>query len=109
MSASYFHKKAIYSVTILFLCCGILLTAGAQSYSLFTPPDLSKELQQDFIYLLSQSTRENWQITTDDKKVKKGIVLKIANRPEFTTKESFHLQTDGNKILIISSASILHN
>lgn len=105
MSASYFHKKTIYSVTILFLCCGILLTAGAQSYSLFTPPDLSKELQQDFIYLLSQSTRENWQITTDDKKVKKGIVLKIANRPEFTTKESFHLQTDGNKILIISSAS----
>ena len=87
----------------LLILLGQEIQAQSASFTLSVPKVFPGEVTTDIIRLMTTSTQEKWQIVATENEVRTGIILKIVNNSSFTTKESFHLQTDGNKILIISS------
>jgi hypothetical protein len=77
----------------------------ASSFSIYAPVDFPKEILSDYINLLNNATSKQWQAASQEKEVNSGIILKIATDPSFKTKESFHLQSNGKTLLLISSSS----
>jgi hypothetical protein len=72
---------------------------------LYSPPQVNNETLQDFISLLNESTGKSWQLKPFEKVNGAGIYLQLLYIPEFKTKESFRLQSNGRDQLIITSSS----
>src|SRR4051812_40399772 len=88
------------------LLAPLAIQAQKGNDTLFIPKDFPKETSADFTYLLTSATGTNWHTAVAERDVNKGIILKIANRPELTSKESFSVRSNGSSLLTISSASI---
>lgn len=100
---NYFFR----SIIILFgLIAGPQLQAQTTDFSLYVPSDFPAEVSKDLIQLLNSSQQHNWRTVSGQADVNRGIILKLSDESSFKTKESFHLQTNGSSLLIISSSSV---
>src|SRR5215470_11063844 len=76
-----------------------------KDYSIFFPPEFPSETKDDIINLLNKATSGRWSPVSDKKLTTPGFILEYENNPGFKKKETFRLQSDGSKLLTISSSS----
>ena len=93
------------NLIITFLIVLVLLPASLVAQTLYTPSTIDPEVYQDFVYLLKQGTGKDWQRKAFEKPSGAGIYLQLQQDPQFKTKESFRLQSNGKDQMVISSSS----
>jgi len=98
-------KTKLMTLFILILVQKSFAQPSGNTFRYFFANEIPEETSNDFIELLNKSTGANWQKTDQPGRVDKGVVLTIMNDPRFTTKESFRIQSDGNRKLNITSSS----
>lgn len=73
--------------------------------TIYVPMKINGQNLDDFRELLETSTGNAWSIQNYTEIKRSGIYLKIENLNEFTTSESFHIESNGRNQLIITSST----
>ncbi|MFL5772378.1 MAG: hypothetical protein ACJ75F_04420 [Flavisolibacter sp.] len=95
--------KNYFLLTLSIFCYAV--SSAQNSYSFYAPPAFARNVATDVTTLLSHATGSPWKSVSNPTDVTTGIILKVADQPEFKTKESFRYQSDGSSLLIITSSS----
>ena len=104
----FLGKSGLSNLTVWLLVILFQPVVFAQSqaiYSLYTPPGFPAQYQSDYISLLQQGTSQKWNTAEIQNRVSKGIILQLADHANFTAKESYRIETNGNSLLTITSSS----
>src|SRR3954467_1804099 len=90
-----FYRKALF----LLIPALFFLTAGRAQRVVYVPVGFPKDVLSDVSMLLSRATGESWKTINGVRDVSSGIILQLGDLPEFKTKETFRLQSNGSSLL----------